>query len=121
MAYRDPEKAKANKRKYHASAKGKAALKRGRDKYKGDKANRRKIFLKDKYGITMEEWYSIFDNQNHSCAICKTTNPGSQWQTDHDHATGEVRGLLCRNCNLGLGFFRDSDVILQSVREYLCK
>lgn len=59
---------------------------------------------KNKYGITTPEWESMFDRQGRVCAICGTSHPGkSKWHTDHDHVTGDVRGVLCRNCNLNLG------------------
>lgn len=61
---------------------------------------------KNKYGITTPEWESMFDRQGRVCAICGTSNPGkSKWHTDHDHATGEVRGVLCMSCNHNLGHF----------------
>jgi hypothetical protein len=51
------------------------------------------------------------------CAICK--EPGSC--VDHDHATGSARGCLCRNCNLGVGNFRDNPARLRAAADYLEK
>jgi len=38
---------------------------------------------------------------------------------DHDHITGKVRGLFCRDCNTGLGMFKDSSALLQKAAQYL--
>ncbi len=59
---------------------------------------------KNKYGITTPEWEALLGSQGHRCAICKTDDPGkSNWHTDHDHDTGDVRGILCMSCNNKLG------------------
>ena len=57
------------------------------------------------YGITREEWLGIYEAQDGKCAIevCRkplTPRPSPNTHTDHDHATGKVRGILCRQCNL---------------------
>ena len=75
---------------------------------------RRKIF----YGITKEEFYEMMEKQNHQCAICKISIDRSS-HVDHCHSTGKVRGILCMNCNKGLGFFKDNTENIQSAIEYL--
>lgn len=76
-----------------------------------------------KYGITRNEWEQMFAAQDNMCAICKTQDPGlganGQWNTDHDHQTGKVRGILCWTCNTALGKFKDSTDILRSALAYL--
>lgn len=57
----------------------------------------------NKYGISTPEWEEMFRGQGCACAICRTKN--AEWHTDHDHNTGLVRSILCRNCNLKLGHF----------------
>lgn len=63
----------------------------------------------NKYGITIEDYEDLYVKQGGVCAICGAppagpgTNHGHRLKVDHDHATGEVRGLLCNTCNLLLG------------------
>lgn len=52
---------------------------------------------------------------------CKICGQLKKLNVDHDHATGEVRGLLCHGCNVGIGFFRDSPELLRSAIDYLVR
>lgn len=61
----------------------------------------------------------LYVKQDGKCAICDAEIPHSEMVVDHDHATGLVRGLLCRACNNGLGQFLDSERILLRAIEYL--
>ena len=74
-------------------------------------------YLMDNFKLTPEKWDTIFHAQEGKCAICgcflKKAN------TDHDHKTGEVRGLLCQRCNRALGRFADSVVLIQAALVYL--
>lgn len=72
--------------------------------------------LKRVYGITPDDYFSMFDRQNESCAICKEE---VRLYVDHCHATGKVRGLLCRSCNLALGFLRDDEARIMGMLDYL--
>ena len=74
--------------------------------------------LEKLYGITESEYLEIAKSQNFKCAICKTETI-HRLCIDHDHETGKVRGLLCHNCNLGLGHFQDSILYLESAVNYL--
>ena len=60
-----------------------------------------------KYRLTLEDWESLFEDQMGRCAICgrHQSEIGRTLCTDHNHITGEVRGLLCSKCNDGLGRF----------------
>lgn len=87
---------------------------------------RKEIFkkgeLKRLYGITLETFKIMSESQNHKCAICEGVNPdGSMLCVDHDHNTGAVRQLLCRNCNVALGNFRDNPHFCTRAAEYLTK
>lgn len=72
---------------------------------------------KSKYGHTLVELESLANSQGNICPICKT--PLTTMFIDHDHITGKVRNVLCHNCNVGLGHFKESVLNLQSAIEYL--
>jgi hypothetical protein len=77
--------------------------------------------LKWKYGIGSEEFNRMFQEQGSVCAICGTEQPDGKrpFMVDHDHTTGKVRGILCNNCNMGLGWFKDKEEYLTKAIEYL--
>jgi hypothetical protein len=77
--------------------------------------------LRNKFGITLEEKNQLFDAQGKCCAICKATknNKKRDWDVDHCHKTGVVRGLLCSNCNRALGLFQDDPMVLWNAHQYL--
>lgn len=82
---------------------------------------RKKTKRLKRYGITPEQYDAMLAAQGGHCAICPATEPGGrgEWHVDHDHETGEVRGLLCSRCNLGIGLFRDTPGLLESAATYL--
>ena len=78
--------------------------------------------IKYKYGITIDQYNKKLFEQGNCCAICGTDKPGGGHENlyvDHDHNTGKVRGLLCRNCNLMLGHAFDKIEILESGISYI--
>lgn len=81
----------------------------------------RRFQLKAMYGLTVEAWDALLARQNGVCAICHKTDSTSRLSVDHDHATGKIRGLLCRGCNVALGKFSDSTAVLQRAINYLTK
>lgn len=76
----------------------------------------KKKHLLSKYNLTLDAWNNLLLSQNGGCAICSKT---THLQVDHDHATGRIRGLLCGNCNRGLGLFGDDVVALAKALSYL--
>lgn len=79
--------------------------------------------IRRRYGIDYGKWLAA---QNGVCAICSKpeTSRGSQGAlkrlaVDHNHETGEVRGLLCNNCNRAIGFFADDSALVRRAADYL--
>ena len=68
-----------------------------------------------KYGLTPNEYQEMVKTTPH-CPICGSEEP---LVIDHDHSTGEVRGLICQPCNKGLGFFRDNIESMKNAIAYL--
>ena len=68
------------------------------------------------YGLSNAEFNELRIAQEGKCGICYLDLPLS---VDHDHATGFVRGLLCSNCNIGIGNLRDDPRLLLSAVHYL--
>ncbi len=82
----------------------------------------RKLHLKERYGITQEDFEKTFKKQNNSCSICKTkVSKGKGFVVDHNHNTNQVRGILCDACNKALGGFQDNKQILKLAISYLEK
>ena len=76
--------------------------------------------LKGTYGITIEDYYRMLASQGGSCAICNGGTSKNYFQCDHSHASGEVRGLLCANCNKRLlPAAKDSIAVLLKAIDYL--
>jgi Recombination endonuclease VII len=108
-----------------------AKLRRRREKERAQRAadpvRDRLKRLRVKYGISPEEHERLFVQQRGVCAIClrsetamdKRTGKARELAVDHDHTTGAVRGLLCSNCNNGIGLLAESPDILRRAAEYL--
>lgn len=70
------------------------------------------------YGLTRIEYNAMLEKQHGRCAACEEEKP---LHIDHDHETGEVRGLLCQECNCALGFVKDDVITLTRLIAYLEK
>jgi len=81
----------------------------------------RNSHLMRKFGITHQDYEVMFASQNGVCKICGGVNEG-RWAgrliIDHDHATGEIRGLLCSSCNLKLGWMEKH---FEQIKKYMEK
>ena len=115
------------KQYYHGKCKA-CYIKKGQETY--DPEKQKNTNLKYAYGITLEEYNIMLEKQDGKCAICKTADPkGRQsgrgkvdnFYVDHNHDTGEVRGLLCNACNRAIGNFQDDPSILENAVLYLRK
>ena len=84
----------------------------GRDYFKG------KNLLRN-YGLTLDDFKMMYEQQNGCCYLCETHIEGRQIKVDHNHKTGKVRKLLCHNCNTSLGLLGESPKIFYKCAEYL--
>jgi hypothetical protein len=112
---KNPEKARELQRAYRAKrrAEGKQA------------ASTNQVWrwtLKNKFGLTEDEYNNMVTQQGNKCAICYTTDPcnrGRRWRVDHCHTTNKVRALLCHNCNVTLGLVGEDTDRLRRMIEYI--
>lgn len=74
-----------------------------------------------KLGLQAEETRILYDMANQTrCLICNCfPTSGKNLSIDHDHSSGEYRGLICNECNLGLGLAKDSPELLENMASYL--
>lgn len=73
-------------------------------------------------GVDPDELEKFFENHDGLCDICgeeQNIERLNRLCVDHDHETGRIRGLLCINCNSGLGRFKDSPDLLRNAADYL--
>ena len=126
MPYKNPEDRRAQlRRKYAENPRERCAYhKAWREKNKERLAEYRKQYREGtrgaqgrwlRYGLTPEQFKEMVATQGGACAICRKV-PLEILRVDHDHVTGQVRALLCRKCNTGIGFLGDS---VQSVTKAL--
>ncbi len=91
-------------KKWNAENKGRAAI------------SQRWSNIKKLYGLSRTEYETLYEKQGGGCAICTTEH--EVLSVDHNHDTGEVRGLLCSQCNTGIGMFKENDLLMQAAGEY---
>lgn len=98
------------------------ALDNQRRRENRDPIHHRDMMLKRNYGMTLNEYASMYSEQDGKCGICgdvKVDYGKDGLAVDHCHKNGHVRGLLCTHCNHGLGKFKDSIELLQKAIEYI--
>lgn len=85
--------------------------------------SRRNARLRRHYGIGLAEYDAMFAQQDGKCAICKQPpgeNVRAHWGgklcIDHDHTTGRIRGLLCNDCNLAVGYGKNPHILTAAAR-----
>ncbi len=80
----------------------------------------RRALLWDRYRITPERYDAILKAQGGVCAICKSvTRSKKKMHVDHDHATGQVRGILCTRCNFAIAYLKDEPRLIEAALEYV--
>ena len=115
-------------REYRQSEKGRAALAKAQKKYntspKGRAARKHSAWKRLQIDMDMKRYEQKLKEQNERCAICtkSVAEMDRDLCVDHDHRTGQVRGLLCTYCNKHvLGAIRDNPIVLRGLRDYLNK
>jgi hypothetical protein len=119
----NPEPARERAREWHADPANRARTAANHERYRADgrkQRSNRASHLKRKYGITIEQYDAKLAEQAGVCAICRCP-PRSDisLHVDHNHVTGELRGLLCFSCNVTVGHVREDHERLQSIASYL--
>jgi len=108
---------------FHKNAKGRKG-RRGNCincKLAHNRKMQRARMLRHSFGMTLEHYEAMVKEQNNLCLICEqpeTLDLGNL-AVDHCHSTGRIRGLLCRNCNSGLGYFKDNIRLFERAIAYL--
>ncbi len=88
-------------------------------------SNSRAYNVKKKFGLSMEEVEAIKQQQNGVCAVCHQAETVMQKDTlrqlaiDHNHDTGQIRGLLCHMCNVAVGYLHDDPLRARALADYL--
>lgn len=118
------EKIKKYNKQYNQNPKNKASNKERRKIYLSNPENKEKAKIKailTKYRLSQEEFKKILGKSGGKCEICYVSLYGLEYKLniDHCHKTNKVRGILCRNCNLGIGFFEENKKVLSSAIKYL--
>jgi hypothetical protein len=110
---------KANPEKYKAQRD--AGKEKKSEYYYQTRDRHRCRMLQYNYGITLEQYNLLLEEQEGRCKICRTDKctTGKALAVDHCHETGKVRGLLCKNCNIGLGMFKHDRERLRMAAEYM--
>jgi len=81
----------------------------------------RNSYLKKAHNVDLEFYNKLFQEQNGVCAICNKEEvmKNKNLCIDHCHSTGNIRGLLCHSCNVGIGHFKDNLDVLKNAINYL--
>lgn len=103
---------------YHANREEIASQRRARRPARREEASSYRRLKK--YGLSELGFRALIDKQGGACALCRENNWGCRGpQVDHDHITGQVRGILCQRCNLVLGAIKDDPNIARAIVGYL--
>ena len=119
--YKTGRKTDKNKDNRHYTCK---ECTKARLKSKHNPTTYRRQHLRRTYDISLEEYEEMLSIQGNKCAVCKTEKAGGKHNVfcvDHDHVTGKVRELLCKDCNIVLGIIKDSPEHLGRLMAYIVK
>lgn len=87
------------------------------------KTSGRRASLKRLYGISLEDYDRMLQEQNNACAICNTTDTsgckGGKFHVDHCHNSKKIRQLLCSKCNCAIGLLNEDPLLFDAAKKYL--
>ena len=108
-------------RKENYEAHREERLAKAKKDYQDDPYRKRLHAVKTKFGLSKDEYEQMRKEADGRCGICgqPQTKRFKYLSVDHDHKTGQVRELLCNDCNLGLGCFKDDPERVRKALEYL--
>lgn len=121
----NPERVKAHEKNRNRDWPAELAAARARRATPEGRRNMRNWRLKQDHGITLDEYERMVADQGGVCKICRRpprggrTHHDQMLHVDHDHSSGRVRGLLCRQCNVAIGFLDEDVEIIASAIHYL--
>lgn len=110
---------------YRKTEKGKKVNRQGGKKYRNSekgKQSYRAWRLSNDFGLTVESWQQMFEAQQGRCAICgkHQLEFEKKLAVDHNHVTNKVRGLLCFDCNTGIGMLKadkkHTELLIKSIK-----
>jgi hypothetical protein len=120
MAYKNPQDKIIYDKKYYLKNKNK--IKKANREYR--KTERGQLAhkngeLKRKFGITLDEYDDIFNEQGGVCLICHQPEFNRRLAVDHEHQTGKIRGLLCTRCNHIIGYLEKKPELIKKFLDYI--
>lgn len=100
-----------------------------REHYSNNRAVYREANLKSRFGLTEEQYSEMHASQEGKCAVCGNieslvrghARKTCRLSVDHNHATKQVRGLLCNSCNRAIGLLQENPIFLRKAADYLDK
>jgi len=120
-AIKNPDRIYNRNKRYYDNNREKE-IERAKLQYRENPELSREKLLKRRFGITIKKYDEMLKSQKGVCAICKSScRSGKNLAVDHCHKTGQVRGLLCVECNLGIANLKESKDIFQKAIEYVEK
>jgi hypothetical protein len=120
MPYKNKEDKAANMKKWNEKNKD-YRQDYNQDYYAKNPESYKNSYLMRTYGITLQDYNKMFEEQSGCCAICNTHQSEfkQSLSVDHCHATGKVRALLCKFCNTALGMMKDDPELLIKAAGYI--
>ena len=105
--------------KYHTLTHDEKTERRKKSIQKLGKDYHKRYKLNKHYNLTLEQFNDMYQSQNGQCYLCERPISGKEVKVDHNHATGQVRKLLCHNCNTSLGLLNEDIKLFEKCIDYL--